>query len=266
MVDRPEVLGTHRPAFIVRRGRCVAPISRRPPTAGHAAPTLAGPTAGRRETPRRLRRVASNTRPSHRRSGWRPSAPGSRGAPRALSLLPRTVLTTEINTPSTTPIPSPRRLSTTSWLWHPRPSIGTSDWMASMAGDSTTAAANTRAVVGDRPRSPIARPRGTNRMRFRLVSPRWTYSDRGASPTRPKSHRPAAGGRPLKPPSFGGIVAASTAPALVTRRNATQLFVRSRRATRPATASAITAAMANPGRNHGRTSASVVNGVPTTGR
>ena len=64
------------------------------------------------------------------------------------------------------------------------------------------------------------------------------------------------------PPASGGIVAASAAPTLVRRRNAIQLSVRRRRATRPATASAITVVMASPGRNHGRTPARVLKGSP----
>jgi len=51
-------------------------------------------------------------------------------------------------------------------------------------------------------------------------------------------------------------------PTLTTRRNAIQLSVRRRRATRPATASAITVVMASPGRNHGRTPARVLKGSP----
>ena len=163
-------------------------------------------------------------------------------------------------------MPSPRRLSTTSRLWHPRPSIGASDWMASMASGKARTATSTRAVAGDRPRSPTARPSGTNRMTLRLVSPRWRYCESGASPMRPKSHRPGAEGRPLNPSASGGIVAASTAPTLMTRRNATQLSVRRRRATRPATASAITVVMASPGRNHGRTPARDPQGLASLGR
>ena len=198
----------------------------------------------------------------HGRRGCRPRAPGSCGAPRALQLLVRPARTTDSNPPSARPMPSPRRLSTTSRLWHPRPSIGSSDWMASMASGKARTATSTRAVAGDRPRSPIARPSGTNRMTLRLVSPRWRYWESGASPMRPKSHRPGAEGRPLNPPASGGIVAASTAPTLMTRRNAIQLSVRRRRATRPATASAITVVMASPGRNHGRTPARVLKGSP----
>ena len=152
-------------------------------------------------------------------------------------------------------MPSPRRLSTTSRLWHPRPSIGASDWTASMAGGKARTATSTRAEAVDQPRSPTARPSGTNRMTLRLASPRWRYWESGANPTRPKSHRPGTEGRPLNPSAVGGIVAASTAPTLMTRRNAIQLTVHRRRATRPATASAITVVMANPGRNHGRTPA-----------
>lgn len=246
-----------RPAFIPWCGQCVAPMSSR-----------------RRQQATRTHASRSNVaRPAildfsvalpgrHRGPGCRPRDSGSSGVPRSLQRLIRPARTTDTNAPSARPIPSPRRLSTTSRLWHPRPSIGASDWMASIASGKASTATSTRAVAGDRPRSPIARPSGTNRMTLRLVSPRWRYWESGASPIRPKSHRPGAEGRPLNPPASGGIVATSTAPTLMTRRNAIQLLVRRRRATRPATASAITAVTANPGRNHGRTPAKVLKGSP----
>jgi hypothetical protein len=131
-----------------------------------------------------------------------------------------------------------------------------------MASGKATAATSTRAVAGDRPRSPIARPSGTNRMTLRLVSPWWRYWESGASPMRPKSHRPGVQDWPLNPSASGVIVAASTAPTLMRRRNAIRLSVRRRRATPPTTASAITVVTASPGRNHGRTSARVVKGSP----
>jgi hypothetical protein len=209
-----------------------------------------------------LRRGAGHDPGGRRRRGRRPSESGSRGAPRALQLLLRTARTTDGNTPSARPMPSPRRLSTTSRLWHPRPSIGSSDWMASMASGKARTATSIRAVAGDRPRSPIARPSGTNRMTLRLVSPRWRYWERGASPIRPKSHWPGAEDWPLNPSTSGVIVAASTAPTLMRRRNAIHLSVRRRRATRPTTASAITVAVASPGRNHGSSPARVLKGSP----
>jgi hypothetical protein len=79
---------------------------------------------------------------------------------------------------------------------------------------------------------------------------------------RPKSHRPGSGGLSLTSSATGGIVAASTDPTLMSRRNATQLSVHRRRATRRALASAIAIVMASPGRNHGRTSASALKGSP----